>query len=202
MQSSAVLRLAPLSPEYMDDVLRIHELGLDYTINTLLGRRHLATVYETADRDPRSYVRVALSDGKPVGVISGTLNEGAVLRKLAKTLGLWRILVLAARVFAHPRWFVHAVRSVVISAPLYWNGKVISAVLTSIVVERSQRGRGVGRTLVSDLESFFVASGVDCYRLDTLVSNNRAQHFYEELGFDLAGRRAGSYLYVRQLSTD
>ncbi len=58
---------------------------------------------------------------------------------------------------------------------------------------------GIGRQLVVSLERFFSSHKVRCYRLDTLVNNQKATAFYEKLGFRKIDERAGSLIFVKAI---
>jgi GNAT superfamily N-acetyltransferase len=66
--------------------------------------------------------------------------------------------------------------------------------LTSLVVDESARGSGVGRGLVAAVEDFARASG--CERLSVTTQEHRADAhaFYERLGLPQTGRRFGKQL--------
>jgi GNAT superfamily N-acetyltransferase len=66
--------------------------------------------------------------------------------------------------------------------------------LTSLVIDESVRGTGVGRALVSAVEEF--ARSMGCERLSVTTAEHRAgaQAFYPRLGFEYTGRRYGKRL--------
>lgn len=66
--------------------------------------------------------------------------------------------------------------------------------LTSLVIDESVRGTGVGRALVGAVEEFARAMG--CKRLSVTTAEHRtgAQALYPRLGFEYTGRRFGKKL--------
>lgn len=62
------------------------------------------------------------------------------------------------------------------------------ASLTNLAVCPSLRGRGLGRTLATELLSRLGADMLPCV-LEVRVDNGRAQQLYGKLGFQVAGRR-------------
>ena len=75
--------IRPLRDEFIEDVVRIHRAGLGYTVNSALGKDHLAFLYQTMSRDPKCYVGVALIDNQPVGVVSGAVDLGTLKCRLS-----------------------------------------------------------------------------------------------------------------------
>ena len=66
--------------------------------------------------------------------------------------------------------------------------------LTTLVVEESLRGSGIGRQLVDAVEALARESG--CERLSVTTHEDRedAQKFYLQLGFEQTGLRFGKML--------
>ena len=66
--------------------------------------------------------------------------------------------------------------------------------LTTLVVDEAERGTGVGRALVADVERRARAAG--CERLTVTTHEDRvgAHAFYRSIGFELTGRRFGRSL--------
>ena len=63
------------------------------------------------------------------------------------------------------------------------------AMLTSLVVDESERGRGVGRALVMQAEALAAARGATRMILTSRMSRIGAHAFYERLGFDKTSYR-------------
>ena len=70
---------------------------------------------------------------------------------------------------------------------LYGAGKL--GRITALVVTESERGGGVGRSLVAKAEE--LARQTDCKRIELTTSNRRteAHRFYERLGFEANSKR-------------
>ena len=63
------------------------------------------------------------------------------------------------------------------------------AMLTALVVREDTRGRGVGRALVSAVESWARDHGAGRMVVTTALRRAGAHAFYERLGFEFTGRR-------------
>ena len=63
------------------------------------------------------------------------------------------------------------------------------AMLTALVVREDTRGQGVGRALVSAIESWARSHGAARVVVTTALRRAGAHAFYERLGFEFTGRR-------------
>ena len=191
------IRIQPLRSELLDEVIVIHQSGLGYTLNSRLGSRHLAYLYDSMQRDKDSHVGVALADGRPVGVVSGTLNAERLKSMLMRSMPLDRLAAIAVRLVFQPWLIVEWMSERATGAPLQHKGAEIAAELTTIAVDGSFQGLGVGRQLVDDLEQFFSRRHITSYRLETLVENTAARAFYGRLGFVESARRGKSIVLCK-----
>ena len=71
------------------------------------------------------------------------------------------------------------------------------AVIQSLVVDSSQRGRGVGHALMNEAERWARSRGLSSVALYTRIDRNDAHAFYERIGYRL---RATSHLMGRELA--
>lgn len=67
------------------------------------------------------------------------------------------------------------------------------AELLMIAVAPEQQRRGYGRKLLSKLEEMLLEQGAEQWFLDVRASNFKARNLYEDLGFNMAGRRRNYY---------
>ncbi len=65
--------------------------------------------------------------------------------------------------------------------------------ITNIAVSEPERGKGIGRMLVEALLQYVSNLGAAYATLEVRVSNTRAIHLYESLGFIRMGRRKRYY---------
>ena len=199
MTSLEEIQIRPLSSELLDEVIGIHQAGLVYSLNSRLGTGHLAYLYDSMRRDPDCHVGVALADGRPVGVVSGTLNAARLKSRLMRSMPAQRMAAIAVRMLVQPWLIVQWIRERGGEAPLQLDGREIPAELTAIAVDASLQSRGVGRQLVDDLEQFFTKYRVARYYLETLVENTAARAFYGRLGFEEIARRGNSLVLLKAI---
>lgn len=65
--------------------------------------------------------------------------------------------------------------------------------ITNIAIREEERGNGYGKTLTSALMQYVSNLGTAYATLEVRVSNLRAQHIYERLGFVRVGKRKKYY---------
>jgi ribosomal protein S18 acetylase RimI-like enzyme len=185
---------------WLGDVIRIHRAGLDYTVNSKLGADQLAFLYERMSQDPDCFVGVALVGERPVGIISGTIDEDRLKKRLLMAMPAYRLVWTGWRLMIEPRLIFRWLQSIAIARPVRVGTDEVKAVLTAIAVEAGFQGRGVGGRLVEALEVFLRSRGVRRFRLDTLLHNTSARRFYNRLGFTEVATRAGSVILVRTIA--
>jgi len=194
------LQVKPLTEKDLEQVVRIHQNVLGYTFNSRLGLDHLSFLYRTMLQDDQSYVGVASIDNQPVGVISGTLDMEKIKAFILNSYKLRQWANLIFRVLVRPSLIHELWKGNSIGRPVYFEGNLVQPILTAIAVDASCQGKGIGKYLVNDLESFFQRKHIEAYRLDTLIENSNARKFYESLGFQQVAIRADSLVLVKRLS--
>ncbi len=199
MKPAPEIEICPLTGDLLPDVVRIHRDALGYTLNSRLGDAHLMRLYSQMSKDSESYVGVAVVEGRPAGVVSGTLNEDRLKARLLGSLPPSALLTVLAELVRHPGLIGAWLQSLSIARPVYHEGKRVEAVLTALAVDARFRGRGLAKELIAALERYFSARQVGIYRLDTLITNQPAQSLYAGLGFIEVARRAGSAILVRMI---
>lgn len=180
-------------------VVALHRAVLGYSINALLGQRHLAFVYRTTATLPGAFVRVAVDGGAVVGAVSATVDEGRAARALLQRMTLAQCCCVAARLACSPACWRAAWRARCASQPVLVAGAPIDACLTSIIVDPRCQGRGIGRVLVGAVDDFMRQQAQARYRLDTRLANHSARAFYTRLGFCEHARRGSDILFVRNI---
>jgi len=200
MSEGEALRIRPLTEGLLEDVVRIHLVGMGYTLNSRLGGDHMRYLYRTMADDQACYVGVALAGDRPAGVVSGSVDAGRFTSKLFRTMSGLRLAGIASTMLVHPHLIWLWWQGIVIGAPVQVDSREVKAVLTAIAVDPKIQRKGIGHALVDAFEGFLRGRGVGTYKLDTQMTNERARKFYWDLGFREVARRADSVVFVRQLS--
>ena len=65
--------------------------------------------------------------------------------------------------------------------------------ITNIAITEAERGKGIGRKLTEALMQYLSNLGASYATLEVRVSNERAQHLYNSLGFVSVGKRKRYY---------
>jgi ribosomal-protein-alanine N-acetyltransferase len=139
-------------------------------------------------------------------------GPGINIRRLAE-FDLPDVLKIAAGARGAPRWprqtFVEMLsgeflsRRIALVATAAGSGEIIGfavaglippeAELESVAVAKSQRRRGVGRQLMSELVAELRRFGVEAFHLEVRASNSTALRLYNSFGFNETGRRPRYY---------
>lgn len=70
--------------------------------------------------------------------------------------------------------------------------------MMNLAVEPDSRGKGIGESLVCELERRLDAEGVSSMTLEVRVSNDNAIRLYHKLGFVQVGRRPNYYHHPKE----
>lgn len=194
------MQIKSLEEKHLKGVVRIHQNVLSYSFNSHLGSEHLSFMYRTMAQHDESYVGVALLDDQPVGVISGTLDMDKIKILLLNSFKPQQWASLVLHVLGQPYSIREWWKGNIIGRPLNFEGTTVQPVLTTIAVDSSFHGKGIGRQLVYGLECFFKQKSIRYYRLDTLITNYGAREFYKCLEFQQVETRADSVIYIKRVS--
>lgn len=183
----------------------LHAEQLPHGLFGRLGAGFLEPYYRAFTASPHAVARIALLNGRPVGVLVGTLDDAEhyrwMLRHRGLGLGLWGLTALALR----PRELVRFART---RSRRYARGVVKllwpapsrpttgptspapavqpasqTAVLTHVCVAAWGQGMGVGGALVDDFLQQAHHRGASRARLMTLADERGAGAFYRQRGW-------------------
>jgi ribosomal protein S18 acetylase RimI-like enzyme len=182
----------------LHEAVSIHQSELSYTLNSILGHDHLCYLYSELTDDENSFVGVAKENGFVVGIISGSIVPEKITKRIFSRYPFKGWLNSLMVIFRHPSLLKQVYESQDVNKPVIWDGKIIIPVLSTIAVSPQVRGRGVGRALIHALEDYFRYTGVNCYRVDTLITNS-ARTFYIKNGFIEVTQRSGSVIMIKEI---
>lgn len=200
--------MRPLGRKDLAFAASLHVRSLPHGLFPRLGEPFLRRYYSTFVRSPWAIGLVAESDGRRIGVVVGTVDDGAHYRFVARRCWLPLAASAVASLATRPRvalWFVRT------RGRRYARGftRLVSqrrhprtastegvalpprqGVLSHVVVEEDARGGGAGGELVAAFVEWAERRGTTHLRLVTHATDGAAE-FYRRLGWSCAGPRAG-----------
>jgi GNAT superfamily N-acetyltransferase len=181
---SEIVRLTPEDDEStFAQIAALHVEGIHHGILPLFGDRFLARLYRYIAQAPQSGVWCVRDDSEVMGFIAGCMNLGEVFRwvLLRKGLGL---ATAAGRALLSPRVLEKLPSMLTYLRAEQDDAEGYAPELLAIAVSARGRGQGLGRRLVTELESGFKSWGLSGrYRVSTNIEEQVSNAFYRSLGF-------------------
>jgi ribosomal protein S18 acetylase RimI-like enzyme len=136
-----------------------------------MGPRNLAIPFFASHLVPQ-FALLAILKGNLVGMAAAKTNAGELLSiKFLPWLRTYRL---------------RAFRSFITGAPFYFERREHGVLtLSSLSVNPSFRGKGIGSQLVNEFLQEGRTKGYDSVRLEVINTNVRAKALYERLGFTI-----------------
>ena len=178
------MHIVPLAPTHAADAARLHIAGQPGTFLTALGPGVLTAIYGALPRTRAGFGFAAVEDdGALLGFISATVGVGKLFVEIGTT-GLGTLLPpLLGQLARHPLLIWRSVQTV--AYPLLVSGEAgpPPAELLSIMVEPSQRSRGIGAQLLAALVGACHQRAIPLLDVTVDADNEGAQRFYTRHGF-------------------
>jgi ribosomal protein S18 acetylase RimI-like enzyme len=182
-------------------IAELHRSVLECSLNSHLGLRHLAFVYDFARRDADSVVLGAYLHDAVVGVVSATLDTGRLQRQMVSSMSARQWVGLVSRVSLHPHLLFEIMgEKARFGQPTMYDGKAVISCLTAIAVHPQYTRMGIGKALVALVDEFFRSRSCSAYRLDTRADNVVASKFYLRLGFVQVEQRGPDVIWIKELA--
>lgn len=143
-----------------------------------LGSWFLELLYRSIIADPQGMVFVATSRGGVVGFIAGTADTNAVYRHFVRKHFLGAVIRLVPALVRPRTW-----RRIRETLRYGASSQVVHPELLSMAVAPHQRGRGLGKSLVTRLLEESASLGVDAMRVVVGADNAQAIGLYRASGF-------------------
>ncbi len=196
------VRIAKLKREHVAGVVRVHLRSFPGFFLTFLGPQFLAEFYRSFTEDPAGMGYAALDEeaGRVVGSVVGPISPAGYFKRLLKRRWWAFAAASLATMLRDPRVVRRLLRALV------YRGDAPSgparALLSSISVDPSVQGTGVGRRLVEAWAREARDRGAAGCFLTTDAENNEAvNQFYQAGGWTLEssyvtpeGRRMNRYV--------
>ena len=182
------LRVRAASPSDTGVVARLHAEGIDQGFLSLLGPRFLRRLYRRICLDPGSFLIVATEDragpNAVLGFVAGSVDVPALYRAFLRRDAVVAGLPSLGHLVIHWRRVLETLRH---GSP-DGAGSGRGAELLAIAVDRSTRGRGTGRTLVSAFVDDCSRRSVDEAHVVVGADNQAAVALYLRSGFEAIER--------------
>lgn len=183
--------VVPLTPQYVDDAVKVHLEAFRGYANTKLGRRYVKQFLLWFSRCKGGIALVAVDGGEVLGYVVGApAGYGSALNRelfpLVAAQALLRPWLVVDRRFVRAAWAklksVFSGRpSAVRQPPPVPPEQTMS--LVGIGTRSAHRGRGVGTLLISDFERLAREKGMRMLRLTVYADNAAARRAYERSGW-------------------
>ena len=174
--------IARLDRHHVDPVVAIHLAGFEEFFLSFLGPRFLRLYYESIADYPDSVGYVYLDGERVIGFVCGVESPSRFYRYLIRTRW-WRFAVAAlGATLRCPSIIPRLFRA--LSYPGQTSRQEDNVTLTSVAVEPTTQGKGIGAKLVATFLEDMRVRGVKRVDLTTdRYGNDQVNAFYERQGF-------------------
>lgn len=188
------LDLRPMSPNDVEKVARLHAESFPDSRSTRLGMPFLVKMYTWFVLKQPRLACVAIMNGQIIGFVTGAIGGSSrkIFRYAWREISLAFVrnptLIMSSGMFEAWPSYLHGLlpsSKSVVSQSVSSTDK-IKAVLTSIAVSPSARGRQAGKALVAAFEQAAQACGASRFGLGVELDNHPARRLYESCGWILA----------------
>jgi glycosyltransferase involved in cell wall biosynthesis/ribosomal protein S18 acetylase RimI-like enzyme len=162
------------------EMARLHRQSMPTAFLPALGERFLGRLYRALAEDPEAVALVADDGSRVLGFAAAVPSVRAFYKRFLVRHGA------AAAMLAAPRLVrPQVLRRAIETATYGGDGTAVlpDAELLSIAVSSSEQGRGVGRRLADGVIAALAAAGTWELKVVVGADNERANRFYEGLGF-------------------
>lgn len=170
--------------EDADVAARLHAEQITEGFLSFLGPRFLRRLYRRISRSPDSFLLIADEGGTVVGYVAGSADVGRLYRSFVVRDGLPAALGAAGRIVRSWRRVLETFRHG--SSGGVGTGR--GPELLAIAVDPDQKGRGVGRALVTSFLAEVARRGHDAAYVVVGADNAPAVALYQRAGFVTVGR--------------
>lgn len=184
-ESDGEITYRPLQFEDAREVAQLHIRAFPEFFMASLGVSFLSEFYRGYCLDPSAVTLVALSKGKMIGVVVGTVDPSGFYARLLKAR-LIGFGVAAAKAAIHrPLIIPRLLRGLLYRGDQQEHDENV-ALLASVCVEPDIQARGLGTTLINRFVEEAGSRGVDaCYLLTDAENNDQVNNFYQKNGWSL-----------------
>lgn len=160
-----------------------------------LGDRFLRTFYKNSLNIPEMFTFVEIKDEHICGFVTGVTGMKGLYKKIISKDILMFGVSLLSYLITHPAKITETMQTL-----RYPGFEDESPELLTIVIEKSQRGRGLGKKLFSKTADEFKKRGIKKFRI-SVYDDLPANGFYKKIGctkvlaFEFLGRKMNYYSF-------
>ena len=179
-------RIRDAHPGDIKEIVNVHLASFPNFFLSFLGRRFLQILYREIMREPGNVSLVATAkDERVVGLAFGIADQSALYSRLAAKKWIAFALASARAVVKQPMIVPRLWRALRYARGV--TGSTCSALLMSLAVSPSEKGKGMGKLLVHEFARKLKEEGVEEFCLTTDRDDNDSTNaFYSKLGFTRA----------------
>ena len=200
----AVREVKSEEKKLINDIVTIHLNTFTGFFLTFMGRGFLKQMYCSYCDHGKSGLLVAEENGKAVGFLAYSGNFSGLYKFMIKTRLIPFGWYSAGAFFRRPSAFMHIIKAFLKPSEVKREEKYIE--LSSIGVDPTAKGKGVGSLLIDELKKIVDFEKFAYITLETdAVNNESANHFYKKNGFVIErefetneGRKMYEYRYRRE----
>jgi len=181
--------IVPLAAAHATAIAAIHAEGQPNTFLTSLGPAFLRALYAEMASSEHCYGYVAMDGGEVVGVVTGTVDSGAVFKDLVWRHGFKLALPVLGALLRRPALVGNVFETLFYPSQAEAAAKAggqdeAEAELFFIGTRADRRGEGIGRALFDALVAASRRRGMSSMGLTVDDDNEIAQRFYRRLGME------------------
>jgi len=175
--------IVPLAAAHAAAAAAIHAEGQPNTFLTSLGPAFLRALYAEMAASEHCYGYVAVDGGDVVGVVTGTVDSGAVFKDLIWRHGFKLALPVLGALLRRPALIGNVFETLFYPSQAEGQDEA-EAELFFIGARANRRGEGIGRALFDALVAASRRRGMSSMGLTVDDDNAAAQRFYRRLGME------------------
>ncbi|MGI9459476.1 MAG: GNAT family N-acetyltransferase [Pirellulales bacterium] len=197
-------RIEPLKKSQIDDVVRIHAECFSNFFLTSFGKPFLRVLYTAILKEKDHIAHVALNnDQEVIGFIAGVSESKKIYKRLLISNFLSFFFTALPKSIVRPASIVRVITVLLNKKDSRCGGEQKQALLMSLAVSKSFSSKGIGQQLVNRFKDD--ARENECFGIilsTDKIDNERANHFYEKLGFSiiaqpLVGKRQMNQYFLK-----
>lgn len=172
------MTIRELIPADAHATAKLHFEGLTEDFLPGFGKSFLHILHRTLIVSPYSLAYGAFSRNKLLGFVIGTPDTTSMMKWALRASALQLLPYIVIRAVLSPRTIKYIFQTL-----LYGRDQTgISAELIIIVVDQSQRRKGVGTQLLHALSRKFKRVNVNNFKVGTLAQHRSSNRFYQKVG--------------------